>query len=205
MGFSLLLASAAAGSFSRAIVHPLDTLRSRLMVSSAKNLGLLNAFNEVVQTDGFRGLYRGFAVSVVIQAPAVATYLTTYDYSKKKITERYSVSSNSPLLHLNCGLIAEFVSCIFWVPMEVIKQRAQVRSGEVAAATTRIVTRDLLAHEGPRGLFKGFWLTMGVFGPYAMIYWVAYERLKRLTKVSKDENGSMNFRAVATSASLAGV
>ena len=82
-----------------------------------------------------------------------------------------------PLIHMAAGLTAESVSAVFWVPMEVLKQRMQV-GGQMRGAAE--VLRDLLRREGPRALFKGYALTVGVFGPYAMVYFVGYERFKLL-------------------------
>lgn len=182
MGLSLLLASAFSGTLSRSLVHPLDTLRSRVMVSNVPGFTLQSAASEIIAKDGLRGFYRGFGIAVIMQAPAVATFLTTYDYSKRYMSKATNVSEASPFIHLASGLVAEVVSAVFWVPMEVIKQRAQVRPGALAASQTSIVARDLIAHEGVRALFKGYGLTVGVFGPYSMIYFMAYERLKRFSE-----------------------
>ncbi|CAN8072088.1 unnamed protein product [Agarophyton chilense] len=130
-----------------------------------------------------------------MQAPAVATYLSTYDYSKEHISVATGISNTAPVVHLASGLVAETVSAVFWVPMEVIKQRAQVRTGALAAAHTAVIAKDLIAHEGPRALFKGYGLTVGVFGPYSMLYFMAYERFKSL-----GGNGS----TAGTAASAAG-
>lgn len=178
MGLSLLLASALSGCVSRTFVHPLDTIRSRLMVSTSRQASFTSVARNLVRADGFRGLYRGFGISVIMQAPAVATFLTTYDWSKARIAEETSLSKQSPIVHLTSGLVAETVSAVFWVPMEVVKQRAQVRPGIMSAASSTSIARDLLAHEGPRALFKGYGLTVGVFGPYSMLYFMAYERFK---------------------------
>lgn len=206
MGAGLLLASAAAGALSRCVVHPLDTLRARLMVSSAPAGGGMYAVaRSIVATEGVRGLYRGFGVSVVMQAPAVATYLTSYDRSKAGLADMSGMSPKHPAVHLGAGLIAETISAVFWVPMEVIKQRAQVRTSGGAAASSVGVARDLLRHEGPRALFKGYGLTVGVFGPYSMIYFVCYERFKEVwSKILQLEEKSLPLYAVASSASSAG-
>lgn len=178
MGASLLMASAVAGCVSRTFVHPLDTIRSRLMVSTSKSATFRSITRDLVQSDGLRGLYRGFGVSVVMQAPAVATFLTTYDWAKARLSQHGSLSTTSPIVHLASGLVAETVSAVFWVPMEVVKQRAQVRRGAINAATSSVIVRDLLVREGPRALFKGYGLTVGVFGPYSMLYFMGYEKLK---------------------------
>ncbi|KAI0563220.1 mitochondrial carrier (BOU / S-adenosylmethionine carrier) [Gracilaria domingensis] len=150
------------------------------MVSTSRTASLKTALTDIITRDGVQGLYRGFGISVIMQAPAVATYLTTYDYAKQYTAKASGISDTSPLIHLASGLIAETVSAVFWVPMEVIKQRAQVRTGALAAAHTSVIAKDLIAHEGPRALFKGYGLTVGVFGPYSMIYFMAYENFKNL-------------------------
>ncbi|GJD07834.1 Mitochondrial substrate carrier family protein E [Galdieria sulphuraria] len=59
--------------------------------------------------------------------------------------------------------------------MEVLKQRVQVRSQQ---SNSFAALGDLLKYEGPKALFKGYFLTLGVFGPYSMIYFVCYEHFK---------------------------
>jgi Mitochondrial carrier protein len=176
------------------------------MVSAGqKSGGLLSAARGIIATDGVRGLYRGFGISVVMQAPAVATYLSSYDRAKVCMADASGISAKHPVVHLGAGLVAETVSAVFWVPMEVIKQRAQVREGSVAASSSMNVARDLMRHEGPRALFKGYALTVGVFGPYSMIYFVSYERFKLLwsQRLGMDET-NLPLWAVASSASSAG-
>lgn len=202
---SLLLLSAASGCFSRCFVHPLDTLRSRLMVSKSAHASLLKTLSEVISSDGLRGLYRGFGISVIMQAPAVATYLSTYDYAKAQIIESTPLPATAPSVHLGAGLIAETVSAVFWVPMEVIKQRAQVRTGAMSAATSSVIARDLIAKEGPAAFFKGYGLTVGVFGPYAMLYFMAYERFKLIAAEGNvDKTAKLDTKAIALCASGAG-
>jgi hypothetical protein len=202
MGVGLLAASAASGALSRCIVHPLDTLRARIMVSQASSgpgVGLVSS----ARAAGLRSLYQGIGVSVVMQAPAVATYLTSYEHAKAAIATTAQLSDKHPAVHLSAGLIAETVSAVFWVPMEVVKQRAQIRTG---ASSSFAVARDLLRHEGPRAFFNGYALTVGVFGPYSMFYFVSYEQLKdmwarRLAVMCHED---LPLYAVASSASLAG-
>lgn len=206
MGFSLLVASAVSGCFARLFVHPLDTIRSRLMVSTATNATFAVVARHLIQTDGFNGLYRGFGVSICMQAPATATFLSSYDWSKSQLSTVSSLPSSSPAIHLASGLVAETVSAVFWVPMEVIKQRAQVRSGTMGAAWSSAIAKDLLKHEGPRAFFKGYALTVGVFGPYSMIYFVVYERLKSIAmRIRNDQTVTqLPTHTVAACAGTAG-
>lgn len=212
MGIASLLASAAAGCTARVFVHPMDTIRSRLMVSTSRTDTLLSTFRQILRTDGLHGLYRGFGISIVMQAPAVATYLSTYDWSKVAVAKHLGLSTSAPVNHLASGLVAEVVSGVFWVPMEVIKQRAQVRTGALASASAATIARDLLASEGPRAFFKGYGLTLAVFGPYSMFYFMAYERLRSIAAtISPHKSGAPGVPstpavavAAATAAAIGG-
>ncbi|EME27920.1 mitochondrial carrier (BOU / S-adenosylmethionine carrier) [Galdieria sulphuraria] len=181
--------------------------------SQAPNLqSLWNTFLYLMKQSGFKGLYRGYGISVVVQAPAVATYLTTYDLCKDWMSTRWNKHSiwfvsSSPLVHLCSGFCAEAVSAFFWVPMEVLKQRVQVRSQQ---SNSFAALGDLLKYEGPKALFKGYFLTLGVFGPYSMIYFVCYEHFKswgrKWNKVTVDEDNlplSVILACAATSGAVA--
>jgi solute carrier family 25 (mitochondrial iron transporter), member 28/37 len=209
MGAEILLASAFAGALSRFVVHPLDTVRARLMVARGRAggvRGVLEAARAVVSTDGVRGLYRGFGLSVVVQAPAVAVYLSTYERAKPAVVAAMPhLNERHPVVHLAAALAAEGLSGVLWVPMEVVKQRAQVRAGSAAAATSAAVVRDLLTHEGPRALYRGYGLTLAVFGPYSMLYFVSYERFKDMWARGLGVNmADLPLQAVAASAACSG-
>lgn len=217
MGIGLVLASAVSGCLSRTVVHPLDTIRSRMMVSTSMSseASFTNVASTLMRTDGIRGLYRGFGVSVVMQAPAISAFLTTYDWSKAKLSSTYShvnptlFSASSPVVHLSAALIAETASAVFWVPMEVIKQRAQVRAPGSSATSLGIV-RDLLKHEGVGALFRGYGITIAVYGPYSMLYFSTYEKLKKLASGSnkqlqhQQQKVTLSVPVTASCAGLAG-
>mmetsp|Transcript_9258 Transcript_9258/g.18860 ORF Transcript_9258/g.18860 Transcript_9258/m.18860 type:complete len:278 (+) Transcript_9258:1220-2053(+) len=171
---NLLLASACSGMFSRLFVHPADTIRAKIMTSSSQAATIRSVLVATWRSEGFHGFYRGFGVTMLMQGPAVATYLTTYEKAKGEIVRRTDLHTGSPMVHLLAGITAETLSCIFWVPMEVLKQRMQVGQG----SSTVSIMSNIIKEQGPLGLYRGYWLTIGVFGPYAMFYWMTYERLK---------------------------
>lgn len=56
--------------------------------------------------------------------PAFSLYLTSYKYFKMQISNKIE---SKLLLHLCCGLLAETVSGILWLPIDVVKERLQVQ------------------------------------------------------------------------------
>lgn len=78
-----------AGVFAKSIVFPLDLVRRRLQVNRAKNKNFILTGLNVVKKEGIKGLYKGFFVSIIKNAPTTAISFWTYEYVlrtyKKKI------------------------------------------------------------------------------------------------------------------------
>ncbi|KAJ1915396.1 hypothetical protein IWQ60_008450 [Tieghemiomyces parasiticus] len=99
------------------------------------------------------------------------------------------------------AMAAEGLSGLIWTPMEVLKNRLQVvqtsptppeatvagvavnagrnGSGRSTSATTWALARTIYCTDGLRGFFRGYWLSLAVFMPHTVIYFVTYERLKQ--------------------------
>lgn len=76
-----LISGAIAGAVSRTAVAPLETIRTHLMVgSSGHSTG--EVFNNIMNTDGWKGLFRGNLVNVIRVAPSKAIeviFCSVYD------------------------------------------------------------------------------------------------------------------------------
>lgn len=66
-----LISGAIAGAVSRTCVAPLETIRTHLMVGSSGS-STLEVFNNIMQTDGWKGLFRGNFANVIRVAPSKA-------------------------------------------------------------------------------------------------------------------------------------
>jgi len=140
-------------------------------------------------------LYRGLGIACLFHAPALSIYLSTYDGTKEQLLLRLGKGyEENPLIHLFSGLVAEVASGIFWTPMEVIKQRMQITAiqtmetapsmgikGSTHNSATNLML-NTIKNEGLRGLYRGYWVTLGVFVPYSMVYFLCYERFKIMAK-----------------------
>ena len=134
-------------------------------------------------------LYRGIGVATVGGAPATMLYLSSYDYFKKSLSGG-TTSQESFSVYFASGLLAETVSCLLFVPVDVIKERMQVIDSSIIKknkdkfgnlilyknsleATTRI-----LREEGLAGIYKGYGATLLSFGPFSALYFALYENFK---------------------------
>lgn len=128
----------------------------------------------------FRNFYKGGLIAIVGSGPAFSVYLTSYHYFKSKLTPTLS---NTFLLHLSCGLLAEIVSGILWLPIDVVKERMQVQSKLKCYNYSGSINAifNIMRDEGLKGLYRGFGATLGFFGPYSALYFMFYEELKSRT------------------------
>ncbi|KAJ6373113.1 hypothetical protein OIU76_027447 [Salix suchowensis] len=66
-----LISGGIAGAISRTAVAPLETIRTHLMVGSSGH-STAEVFKNIMQTDGWKGLFRGNLVNVIRVAPSKA-------------------------------------------------------------------------------------------------------------------------------------
>ncbi|KAJ3116625.1 hypothetical protein HDU96_009180 [Phlyctochytrium bullatum] len=176
---SSLTFSSCAAFVTRTITHPLDTLKTRIQ-NSKRPLGLAGALREAP----FLSLYRGIGVSLAFSVPALSLYLTSYDYFKRTLGRFHEgKGEGAVVVHGTSAAFAECISGFFWTPMEILKSKLQVRvdsQGNPTGVPTSALSlaRDIYRNDGFRGFFKGYWISLAVFVPYTVIYFITYEQLK---------------------------
>lgn len=131
-----IFASAFAISLGKMATHPLDTAKAKLQIrrsgaaASSTGNGTTTTLRGVLRSSTLRELYSGFPIAVTGALPAGALYMTTYEYCKERFREDsrgYGMNQNHFLTDFTAGFIAEVVSCVFWCPVDVIKERLQVQ------------------------------------------------------------------------------
>ncbi|KAG6580074.1 Mitochondrial Carrier (MC) Family [Phytophthora cinnamomi] len=183
-----LLGSASAGMIGRVFCHPLDTVKARLQASTASGQTIASHLNlRAFSLQHLRGLYRGLGVSMLGSAPATCLYLTSYEVSKDTLMGVEGFRASPSLLYLGAGMAAEALSCVLWVPIDVIKERMQVQVQSSAASgaarkvyyhNTLDAVQTIARTERLGGLYKGYIATLLSFGPFSALYFMFYEKAK---------------------------
>ncbi|TYZ58335.1 hypothetical protein PybrP1_000033 [[Pythium] brassicae (nom. inval.)] len=185
-----LLGSASAGMIGRVFCHPIDTVKARLQASTAASRQSMTTHLQLrsLSLQHIRGLYRGLGVSMIGSAPATCLYLTSYEVSKDSLQSMPVFRESPSLLYLSAGMLAEALSCVLWVPIDVIKERMQVQT-QGAKGTERVYYRNtihafetIMKSERLRGLYKGYAATLLSFGPFSALYFMFYEKNKALAQ-----------------------
>ncbi|EQC27054.1 hypothetical protein SDRG_15168 [Saprolegnia diclina VS20] len=174
-----MLGSAMAGILGRIVCHPMDMAKANLQAHSSYR-NAWHVLTKTMKTEGVRGLYKGFGVVVLGSAPATCLYMTSYEESKKWLTQSPQFQDAPFLTTFSAGIFAEAFSCIFWVPIDVVKERMQVQTLHQANGyrNTLHALQTIARTEGLRGMYKGYGATMWSFGPYSALFFVAYEQNK---------------------------
>ena len=175
----LLESSAIAGVITRVALHPIDTCKVKIQVDRTRNSakGVIGTATQIIRTEGIRGFYKGFGPAIAGTIPGMCLYFGSYRFFKSRM-EGVS-GSTGHLINFTAGFLAEMVSCIVWVPTDVVKERAQaslLESGALHSGTSHI--RTILSQEGMRGLYRGYGATLASFGPFSAQYFMFVEPLK---------------------------
>ena len=196
----MLLSSSAAGMVARATCHPLDTCKAILQVQSrsTKNNNIVNNkilssssyqnFSQVVRglygAEGIRGFYRGFGIAFFGGAPALCLYLSTYEKSKEYLNTIKIFSNYPAASHFSAGMMAEAVSCILFVPIDICKERLQVQGNTSVKSSIHYngsihAVQQIAKTEGIFGLYRAYGATLLSFGPFSAFYFTFYEKFKK--------------------------
>ncbi|KAG0165956.1 hypothetical protein DFQ28_003306 [Apophysomyces sp. BC1034] len=171
----VLVASSIAALISRFITHPIDTIKTRLQVANHQAEGY--APFDLNHKATFGGnLYSGLSITLLLSVPAVSVYLSCYEFSKDWLDEQLEIGQNTVLNHLVSGCVAEVMAGLLFTPAEVIKNCLQVSADEDSTCSS--IAYRIWQREGLSGFYKGYWLSLAVFVPHSMTYFVVYEQLK---------------------------
>jgi len=155
-----LASGGAAGATSLMVVYPLDFARTRLAADVGKGAadrqfqGLTDCLSKIYKSDGMKGLYQGFGVSVLGIIIYRACYFGGYDTLKRVL---FSDGKSSILFKFFIAQIVTGVSGLISYPLDTVRRRLMMQSGraDVMYTGTFDCIRKIRAQEGGRAFFKG--------------------------------------------------
>ncbi|XP_071807407.1 ADP/ATP translocase 1-like [Asterias amurensis] len=178
-----LASGGAAGATSLCFVYPLDFARTRLAADVGKAgggrefKGLGDCLTKIAKSDGIKGLYRGFGVSVQGIIIYRAAYFGTYDTLKSLVPTEYNNFFVS-------WMIAQAVttgSGVVSYPFDTVRRRMMMQSGrkDILYKGTLDCWSKIFKQEGPSAFFKGA-LSNVLRGTGGALVLVLYDEIKKL-------------------------
>ncbi|XP_077212890.1 mitochondrial substrate carrier family protein [Tasmannia lanceolata] len=183
------------GVLAQVVASPADLVKVRMQADgrlasqglSPRYKGITDAFTKIVQTEGYRGLWRGVFPNVQRAFLVNMGELACYDQAKRFIIGTQVCDDNiyaHTLASIMSGLSATTLSC----PADVVKTRMM---NQAVGKETELIYRnsfDCLVKtvrlEGAKALWKGFFPTWARLGPWQFVFWVSYEKFRHLAGLS---------------------
>ena len=178
------------------MAHPADLIKVRMQADGRllsqglqpRYSGIFDAFRQIIQTEGFLGLWRGVLPSAQRAFLVNMGEFTCYDQAKHFIINNQVCGDNAfahTLASVASGLSATALSC----PADVIETRMMNQAmGKGESTTVYRSSYDCLVKtmkfEGVLALWKGFFPTWARLGPWQFVFWVSYERFCQVSGLS---------------------
>lgn len=200
------ISGALSGAMAKAILAPLETIRTRMVVGvGSKNIS--GSFIEVIEKQGWQGLWAGNAVNMLRIVPTQAIEFGTFEWVKRSMTSAqekwsqnecpkvqignislsFSLSWISPVAV--AGAAAGVASTLACHPLEVLKDRLTINPE--AYPCISVALKKIYKDGGIGGFYAGMSPTLIGMLPYSTCYYFMYETIKNslcLTRKKKSLN-----------------
>lgn len=170
------------GEASQVLVrNPFELVKQNMQLG--KYNSVLSALKDIKKNKGFKGLYRGYFVTVGREIPFGIIQYPLFEFCKKKFKTNNSKDFNLSDICLS-GAIAGGVSAFLTCPIDVVKTRIMTYSSDKDQYFSKFLPtfRTIYNEEGFGKLFSGvgirvFYITIG-----GMIFFGTNEYLKNIMK-----------------------
>lgn len=205
---STLAAGVGSGVLSSIICAPLDLVRTRMQVwgevsasasSSSnnttinnKNLTPLGAIKEILQKEGWRGMFRGLGATLVTVPLFWGVYFPLYDETKHKVRVQHP-DWPPALVHMGAAVFTGAVADVICNPLFVIRTRLQTQAlhqltghQKLQQSSMAQTAKQLYADHGARVFWRG--MSANLMGlSHVAVQFPAYEFLKKQARERRDD------------------
>ncbi|KAF4756574.1 hypothetical protein FOZ62_022359 [Perkinsus olseni] len=136
-------------------------------------------------------LYKGIGVAAIGGIPAGALYFTSYHIIRQSMSSSSSIHGDYAVIDLTAGFIAEGISCMVWVPIDVCKEQLQTQ--KELGITNFKGSIDALRANSLSRLYKGYWATLASFGPFSALYFAFAQKYPECMKPFGNIDNNMNM------------
>lgn len=145
--------------------------------------GILDATRSIYATEGFRGLFSGWGVTVLRDAPYSGLYLLGYSRLKQFLAASALGESMPPTVqHFAAGSCAALVATLITHPFDVMRTRKQMVPTGTGSATHAFRLQHILQQEGVFSLGRGFLPRIAKRAVQTALVWTVYEEIVRRTR-----------------------
>lgn len=192
-----VVAGGVAGTIGVLVGVPFDTVKVRMQSMPTKFTSTWQTFRHTVKHEGVFSLFRGCLPPVSAQTIINALIFAGERSAMRFLEPDLKVNEHAdPLNIFLAGSFGGFVQCFALVPTDLIKCKLQVDSlegGKNKYGGVLDCIRQVIASDGPMGLFRGFGVTVLREVPSFGIYFSTYRFMKRLLANHSAEASSSSW------------
>ncbi|KAG9151663.1 hypothetical protein Leryth_001960 [Lithospermum erythrorhizon] len=137
-------------------VTPLDLVKCNMQIDPAKYKNISSGFRLIVKEQGIKGLFRGWAPTLIGYSAQGACKYGFYDFFKKYYSDivgpEYATKYKT-LIYLAGSASAEVIADVALCPFESVKVRVQTQPGFARGLSDGLP--KIVRAEGVAGLYKG--------------------------------------------------
>jgi solute carrier family 25 iron transporter 28/37 len=173
-----MIAGSVAGSVEHMAMFPVDTLKTRMQAiggsCAIERVGVRQALGSILKFEGPAGLYRGIGAMGLGAGPAHAVYFSVYEFCKEALS---GGNPNNSAAHAVSGVFATVASDAVITPMDVVKQRLQLKSSPYKGVSDCV--KRVLMEEGIGAFYASYRTTVVMNAPFTAVHFATYEAAKR--------------------------
>ena len=160
-----------------------------MTVAGSEFRGILPYGRFVIETEGFRALFKGLGATLLGVIPSRAIYFAIYSKTKDFLNRSSHVKKDSAPVHMASAAFASFVNHTVTNPLWFVKTRLQLDNTEGRRVSAVQLARDAYNREGIRAFYRG--LTASYVGIFeTVIHFALYEHIKARILNGSDRNTS---------------
>ncbi|XP_029648341.1 kidney mitochondrial carrier protein 1 isoform X1 [Octopus sinensis] len=177
-----------AGIVSSSIANPTDVLKVRMQAKTESlQTSMFQSFIQIYKKEGVRGLWRGVVPTAQRAAIVAGVELPVYDITKKHILKSESMEDHAGT-HFVASFTAGLAGAITSNPIDVVKTRLMnqrvLKTTNGTASAIYTSSLDCIIQtartEGLMAFYKGFIPTWIRLGPWNIIFFLTFEKLKKI-------------------------
>lgn len=198
-----MIAGSIAGMIEHMSMFPIDTIKTQMQTLNScpiKSVSIHHALTSILKSQGFSGFYRGITAMGLGAGPAHAVYFSVYENCK---TRFLGSGYNDSLVHALSGVFATVASDAVFTPMDVVKQRLQMRNSPYSGVLDCV--GRVFREEGFSGFYASYRTTVLMNAPFTAVHFATYEAVKKgLVEVKEESGEDESFLVHATAGAAAG-
>lgn len=175
-----ILASLTTGVCAVSLAQPTDVAKVRFQASASRfgSSKALDAYKEIYQQEGIRGLWKGAFANMARLSVVNASELVVYDMVKGFFLRKKLMDDEFPL-HFVSAFGAGFATTVIASPVDVVKTR-YMNSPPNTYKSAIHCAYMLQKHNGPLAYYKGFTPNFMRLGSWNIVMFMCFEQFKRI-------------------------